>query len=62
MQHGTSGCVYYSPIYEGYCVPHTVSRLDLTGRDLTEHLQKLLSQTGYSLTVQHKQKEKLLET
>ena len=31
------------PIFEGYVLPHAVRRLDIAGRDLTHHLERLLS-------------------
>ncbi len=38
------------PVYEGYCLPHGVNRLDLCGRDVTEYLQKILGERGYNFT------------
>ncbi|XP_025916995.1 actin-related protein T3 isoform X1 [Apteryx rowi] len=69
----TTGCVVDSgdgvthsvPIFEGYCLPHGVLRLDLAGHDLTDYLTQLLRDSGASLvTVAEKQlvqniKEKL---
>jgi len=39
---------YAAPVYEGYVLPHAVQRLDVAGRDLTDHLMRILSERGYS--------------
>lgn len=51
----TTGCVLDSgdgvshavPVYEGFAIPSSIRRIDVAGRDVTEHLQTLLRKSGY---------------
>ena len=41
------GVTHTVPIYEGFSIPHAVSRIQLAGRDLTTFMAKLLKERGY---------------
>ena len=44
------GVTHLVPIYDGYSLPHSVKRINLAGRDLTDYLVKILSERGHHYT------------
>lgn len=36
------------PVYEGFALPHAVTRIDVAGRDVTEYMQLLLRKAGHN--------------
>lgn len=42
------GVTHAVPVYEGFSIPTSIKRIDLAGRDVTEHLQLLLRKSGHS--------------
>lgn len=43
------GVTHAVPVFEGFSMPHAIRRVDVAGRDVTEHLQLLLRKSGYHL-------------
>ncbi|GBG24515.1 Actin-like protein [Hondaea fermentalgiana] len=41
------GVTHAVPVYEGFTMPHAITRMDVAGRDVTNHLMTLLRKAGY---------------
>ncbi|KAI5308474.1 Actin-like protein [Ascosphaera atra] len=41
------GVSHAVPVFEGFAMPNSIRRIDVAGRDVTEHLQLLLRKSGY---------------
>ncbi|KAI9753495.1 MAG: Actin-like protein [Chaenotheca gracillima] len=41
------GVSHAVPVYEGFAMPSSIRRIDVAGRDVTEHMQTLLRKSGY---------------
>jgi centractin len=44
------GLTHAVPVYEGFALPHSVTRSDVAGRDVTRHMQLLLRRSGLTFT------------
>ena len=44
------GVTNFVPIFDGYALPHSILRMNLAGRDITDYLINLLNEVGVSLT------------
>ena len=44
------GVSHTIPVFEGFSIPHAVEKMEIAGRVLTDYMQKLLQETGVSLT------------
>jgi centractin len=42
------GVTHAVPIFEGFAIPNAIMRVDIAGRDVTDHLQTLLRVAGYN--------------
>jgi actin, other eukaryote len=43
------GVTHTIPVYQGFCIPHAITRYDLAGRDVTDYMKTLLQSKGHNL-------------
>jgi centractin len=43
------GVTHVVPVYEGYSIENACQRIDLGGRDVTEHLRNLMRKSGINM-------------
>ncbi|KAM6093552.1 LOW QUALITY PROTEIN: actin-1-like [Chlamydotis macqueenii] len=48
VRNSRDGVTHTVPIYEGYCLPHADSRLDIADQDITKYFMKLLLESGHT--------------
>ena len=44
------GVTTSTPVFEGFSIPYAVEKMEISGRVLTDYMQKLLMERGLSLT------------
>ena len=45
-----AGVTHAVPVFEGYTIPHSITRVDVAGDEVTRHLQLLLRKAGHNFT------------
>jgi len=44
------GVSHTIPVYEGYCIPHAIEKMEIAGRRLTAWMQKICQGLGHNFT------------
>ncbi len=42
------GVSHAVPVFQGFAIPNSIRRIDVAGRDVTEHMQQLLRKSGHN--------------